>query len=48
MQDFLDLRGFERDVVKEAGVFADKTSPVTEMLYHSIYVLIRNTNNEAI
>ncbi|OMF78974.1 M14 family metallopeptidase [Paenibacillus peoriae] len=55
VQDFPVLRGFECDAIREAGVFAGKTSPVTsvsipatQMPNHSAYVLIRNTNNDAI
>ncbi|MNW35267.1 hypothetical protein D3C74_122600 [compost metagenome] len=55
VQDFPVLRGFECDVIREAGVFEGKTSPVTsvsipatQMPNHSAYVLIRNTNNDAI
>ncbi|URJ60944.3 hypothetical protein [Paenibacillus polymyxa] len=55
VQDFPVLRGFECDVVREAGVFEGQTSPVTsvsipatQMPNHSAYVLIRNTNNDAI
>ncbi|MEK4429555.1 M14 family zinc carboxypeptidase [Paenibacillus sp. FSL M7-0802] len=55
VQDFPVLRGFECDAIREAGVFAGKTSPVTsvsipatQMPNHSAYVLIRNTNNDVI
>ncbi|MCE5173474.1 S-layer homology domain-containing protein [Paenibacillus profundus] len=55
IQNFHDMRGFERYAVREAGVFTNKTSPITsvsvpatQMPNNSVYVLIQNTNNDAI
>lgn len=55
VQNFHDLRGFDRYSVRQAGVFAGKTSPVTSVSVpatqvpnDSVYVLIRNTNNDVI
>ncbi|MEK8212050.1 MULTISPECIES: M14 family metallopeptidase [unclassified Paenibacillus] len=55
VQNFPDLRGFDRYVIREPRVFASKTMPVTSvpvpgttMPNNIAYVLIRNTNNDAI
>ncbi len=55
VQNFPDLRGFNRYIVRQPNVFAQKTTPVTfvtipstQMPDDTEYVLIRNTNNDAI
>ncbi|NGZ75134.1 hypothetical protein GYN08_07375 [Saccharibacillus sp. VR-M41] len=55
VQNFADLRGFDRYTIREAGAFADKTVPVSEvsipkskMPERSAYIRIANTNNDAI
>ncbi|WP_340014416.1 S-layer homology domain-containing protein [Paenibacillus sp. FSL K6-1318] len=55
VQNFPNLRGFDRYVIREPHVFANKTIPVTSvsvpatsMPANTAYVLIRNSNNDAI
>ncbi|AJO17220.1 MULTISPECIES: M14 family metallopeptidase [Bacillus] len=55
IQNFHDMRGFDRYVIRDAGVFKRKTSaitsvsfPGTKMPKRSAYVLIQNTSNDAI
>lgn len=55
VQNFPDLRGFNSYVIREPNVFNSKTTPVnsvsipaTKMPTNTAYVLIQNTNNDAI
>lgn len=55
IQNFHDLRGFDRYAIKEVGVFEGKTEPVeqieipsTTLPENSDYVLVRNSNNDAV
>ncbi|AIQ70944.1 M14 family metallopeptidase [Paenibacillus graminis] len=55
VQNFPDLRGFDRYVIREPRVFAGKTKTVTSIVVpettlpdNAGYILIRNTNNDAI
>ncbi|WP_251035248.1 S-layer homology domain-containing protein [Paenibacillus polymyxa] len=55
IQDFPDLRGFDSYAIREPRAFASKTSPVTAVSVPTTtmpektgYVLIHNTNNDAI
>lgn len=55
VQNFPDLRGFNRYVIREPHVFAGKTGTVTSVVVpgttlpgNTGYILIRNTNNDAI
>lgn len=55
LQNFHDLRGFDRYIVRKVAAFKGKTSPVTSVSIPktqvpdgSAYVLIQNTNNDAI
>nr|WP_231392135.1 MULTISPECIES: S-layer homology domain-containing protein [unclassified Paenibacillus] len=56
VQDFPVLRGFNRYVIREPRVFEGKTAPVISVTIPatampdkpSVYVLLRNTNNDAI
>ncbi|BCN29220.1 M14 family metallopeptidase [Anaeromicropila herbilytica] len=55
IQNFHDLRGFDRYIVREAKAFTDKTSsvtsisiPETKIPTSSEFVLIKNSNNDAI
>ena len=54
IQNFHDLRGFDRYVIREEGSFTGKTDPITSVTIpvqdvpnQSVYVLIRNSNNDA-
>lgn len=55
IQNFHDLRGFNRYVVRKVAAFDGKTSPITAVSIpvpqvpdSSDYILIQNTNNDAI
>lgn len=55
IQNFHDLRGFNRYMVREVAAFKGRTSPITSVSVpvtqvpdSSVYVLIKNTNNDAI